>query len=210
MRHPAAVSGPTRGTGRAGAAGRGAIGNVPAMRRLGMVAGLALVLAGALAACGSSPSTTATTAGAPPASGSGSNTTASGGAALPAVGGATDLAHEPTLSPGSAPAPTGLETEDLVTGTGTRAVASDTVTVRYVGADYTTGKDFDSSWSRGQPTQFPLNEVVPGFSRGIVGMKVGGRREIVIPPALGYGASGSGPVGPNETLVFVVDLVSIP
>ena len=129
---------------------------------------------------------------------------------LPAVSGASDLSHEPTVSAGAVPAPTSLQTKDLVVGTGAAATSSSTVTVQYVGADYATGKDFDSSWSRGQPTQFSLTQVVPGFSQGIVGMKVGGRREIVIPPALGYGAAGEGPVGPNETLVFVVDLVSIP
>ena len=182
------------------------------VRRLGLLTGLAVMLAGTLGACGSSPSTTSTTVAGPPASGSGSNTTAAATAsgALPAVGGATDLRHEPTISAGASPAPTALETKDLVVGSGATAVATDTVTVQYVGADYTNGKDFDSSWSRGQATQFPLNGVVPGFEQGIVGMKIGGRREIVIPPALGYGASGSGPVGPNETLVFVVDLVSIP
>ena len=95
-------------------------------------------------------------------------------------------------------------------GTGTVAKATDTVNVQYVGANYTNGKDFDSSWSRGQPTTFPLNGVVPGFAQGIVGMKVGGRREIVIPPALGYGATGqAGVISPDETLVFVVDLISI-
>jgi peptidylprolyl isomerase len=101
-------------------------------------------------------------------------------------------------------------TKDLVVGTGATATASDTVQVQYVGANYTDGKNFDSSWSRGQPASFPLNQVVPGFSQGIVGMKVGGRREIVIPSALGYGAMGSPPaVAPNETLVFVVDLLAI-
>jgi len=100
--------------------------------------------------------------------------------------------------------------KNLVVGTGATAVASNTVLVQYVGADYATGKVFDSSWARGQPTSFPLNGVIPGFAQGIVGMKVGGRREIVIPAALGYGASGSPPaVAPNETLVFVVDLKSL-
>ncbi len=124
--------------------------------------------------------------------------------------GATDLKTEPVIGPGTKPAPTSLETKDLVVGTGTTATASDTVQVQYVGADYTNGKDFDSSWSRGQPSVFPLNGVVPGFAQGIVGMKVGGRREIVIPPALGYGATGQAPaVAPDETLVFVVDLLAI-
>jgi peptidylprolyl isomerase len=97
-----------------------------------------------------------------------------------------------------------------VVGAGATAVATNTVEVQYVGANYTNGKNFDSSWQRGQPASFPLNGVVPGFAQGIVGMKVGGRREIVIPPALGYGATGQPPaVAPNETLVFVVDLLAL-
>ncbi len=83
--------------------------------------------------------------------------------------------------------------------------------MKYVGADYTTGKDFTSTtWTENRPTSFALTTVVPGFSQGIVGMKVGGRREIVIPPSLGYGSHGSGSaVKPNETLVFVVDLKGV-
>lgn len=102
---------------------------------------------------------------------------------------------------------TNLKVEPVISAT---AVASDTVVVQYVGANYSTGVDFDSSWSRDQAATFPLNEVVPGFSQGIVGTKVGGRREIVIPSALGYGTAGSPPAeAPNEALVFVVDLISI-
>lgn len=167
-----------------------------------------VVVAGlVLTACGSSTpsSSTSTTSGTPTTSG-GSQTAAN----PPAVSGATDLKTEPVIGPGTPPPPSTLETRDLVVGTGATASASDTVEVQYVGADYATGKVFDSSWSRGQPTSFPLNGVVPGFAQGIVGMKVGGRREIVIPPALGYGASGQPPaVSPNETLVFVVDLLAI-
>ncbi len=132
------------------------------------------------------------------------------GANPPTVSAATDQKTAPVLGPGKPPPPTSLETKDLVVGTGAVAKASDTVEVQYVGANYTDGKNFDSSWSRGQPASFPLPGVVPGFSQGIVGMKVGGRREIVIPPALGYGATGSPPaVAANETLVFVVDLLAI-
>ncbi|MCL5444657.1 MAG: FKBP-type peptidyl-prolyl cis-trans isomerase [Acidimicrobiales bacterium] len=90
------------------------------------------------------------------------------------------------------------------------ATAQSTVKVQYVGANYVTGTIFDSSWSRGQPATFPLNGVIPGFAQGIEGMRVGGRREVVIPPALGYGAQGSPPnVQPNETLVFVIDLLAV-
>lgn len=125
--------------------------------------------------------------------------------------GATDLKKEPVIGPGTQPPPTSLETKDLVVGTGPVAVATNTVTVNYVGVDYVNGKIFDDSpWRSGQPAPFPLNGVVPGFAQGIVGMKIGGRREIVIPPALGYGATGSPPaVSANETLVFVVDLVAV-
>ena len=129
---------------------------------------------------------------------------------LPAVSNATDLKVEPLPAAGTAPAPTQLVTEDLVVGTGAEATASSTVEVQYVGANYASGKVFDSSWQRGQAATFPLSGVIPGFAQGIVGMKVGGRREVVIPPALGYGASGSPPaIGPNETLIFVIDLLSV-
>jgi peptidylprolyl isomerase len=123
----------------------------------------------------------------------------------------TDLKVEPVIAPATAAAPKNLVTKDLVVGTGATATAASTVVVNYVGADFTTGVDFTSStWTGGQPATFALSTVVPGFKEGIVGMKVGGRREIVIPSALGYGATGSGStIKPNETLVFVVDLVSL-
>ena len=123
----------------------------------------------------------------------------------------TNLTTAPVLSAGTPPPPDHLVTKDLVVGTGTTATATSTVLVKYVGADYTTGKDFTTStWTQGQPTSFALSTVVPGFAQGIEGMKVGGRRVIVIPPSLGYGSRGSGSaVGPNETLVFVVDLKGV-
>lgn len=176
-----------------------------------------------LAACGSSspsaqttstttasrttttPVSTSTTS-APSTSTSG----ASGQSSLPAVGNATDLSVEPTIAAGTPPPPSTLQTKDLVVGTGATATSTSTVKVQYAGANYATGKIFDASWTDSGPTSFSLNGgVIPGFAAGIVGMKVGGRREIVIPPAEGYGASGNGPVGPNETLVFVVDLLGV-
>jgi len=174
----------------------------PSVRRFLLPLGVALGVL--LGACGSSsPASTTTVA-------SSTTPTGPGPANPPAVSGATDLHGKPGIGAGSSPAPTSLETKDLVVGSGTVAAATSTVEVQYVGADYANGKDFDSSWQRGQPSTFPLNEVVPGFSQGIVGMKVGGRREIVIPPALGYGAAGRAPaVGPDETLVFVVDLLAV-
>ena len=158
----------------------------------------ALVLcAGLLAACGGGHSSSASPVG-------------SSGGTTPAVSNAADLHLAPAIGAGSGTAPASLVTRDLVIGTGATAAATDTVVVQYVGANYADGKNFDSSWERGQPATFPLAGVVPGFAQGIVGMKAGGRREIVIPPSLGYGAAGSPPaVSPNETLVFVVDLLSI-
>ncbi len=129
---------------------------------------------------------------------------------VPAVTGATDLEREPVVAAGTGPAPTVLTGKDLVVGTGKTAVASDTVRVQYVGAFYDNGKVFDASWTDSGPATFPLSEVVPGFKDAIVGMKVGGRREVVIPPALGYGATGEPPTIPgNSTLVFVIDLLGI-
>lgn len=123
----------------------------------------------------------------------------------------TDLKVEPVAEASSGTLGSSVTTHDVVVGTGAVATAADTVTVQYVGASYTTGKVFDSSWSRGQAAQFSLAQVIPGFAQGIVGMHVGGRRVIFIPSALGYGASGSAPaVSPNEDLTFIVDLVSIP
>jgi peptidylprolyl isomerase len=107
------------------------------------------------------------------------------------------------------PPPTSLVIENLVTGTGTPVVATDTVTVNYIGVSCSTGKIFDSSWSRNEPATFPLDQVIPGWTQGLVGMQPGGRRLLVIPPALGYGLSGQGSIAPDETLVFVVDLISL-
>ncbi len=121
---------------------------------------------------------------------------------------ATDLEKEPKLAAGAGTAPTTLVTRDLVTGDGKTAVETDTVGVRYVGALFSDGSVFDSSWAQGmEPATFPLDKVVPGFAQGIVGMKIGGRREIVIPPDLGYQDQALPGLPANSTLVFVVDLV---
>jgi peptidylprolyl isomerase len=129
---------------------------------------------------------------------------------MPAVENATDLKKEPTLSKGTGKAPDTLVVRDLVVGTGQTAVASDTVNVRYVGALYVNGTVFDASWKYGSdPATFPLSGVVPGFAGGIVGMKIGGRREIVIPAPLGYGSLAQQGIPANSVLVFVVDLVSL-
>jgi peptidylprolyl isomerase len=179
-----------------------------AMPRLTLLI-LAVAVAALGAGCGSGSHTpsTGTGAGATAAPTSGAAPTAG---AAPSVANASDLHAKPQISTGSPPKPTQLVSKDLVVGTGPVATASATVSVQYIGVNYDDGKEFDSSWAAGgKPVDFPLTGVIPGFSQGIVGMKVGGRRELVIPPDLGYGASGNGPVGPNETLVFVIDLVAV-
>ena len=95
-------------------------------------------------------------------------------------------------------------------GPGTPAALGDEITVNYIGVACSTGKIFDSSWQRGQPATFPLQQggLIEGWTQGIPGMQPGGRRLLVIPPDLGYGATGQGTIAPDETLVFVVDLVS--
>lgn len=108
--------------------------------------------------------------------------------------------------------PQQLEQTDLIEGTGAEAKSGDEVTVQYVGVGYESGEEFDSSWSRNEPFSFTLGagEVIPGWDQGVAGMNVGGRRELVIPPELAYGEAGSPPaIGPNETLIFVVDLVEV-
>ena len=123
-----------------------------------------------------------------------------------------DVGTKPNVQVPSGPPPTKLVIKDLKTGDGAEAKAGDQVSVQYVGVDYKTGKQFDASWDRGQPFPFQLGsgQVIPGWDQGVVGMKVGGRRELIVPPDLAYGAQGQPPaIGPNATLVFVIDLISV-
>jgi peptidylprolyl isomerase len=118
------------------------------------------------------------------------------------------LSTEPTVKPSGA-APTKLVVKDIITGTGAEATAGKTVTVNYVGVLFHGGKEFDASWKRKEPFTFALGkgQVIRGWDQGVVGMKVGGRRELVIPAALAYGPKGSGTIPPNAPLVFVIDLL---
>jgi peptidylprolyl isomerase len=106
--------------------------------------------------------------------------------------------------------PSDLVTVDEIEGDGMLAQPGMTVRAHYVGVAWSTGEEFDASWNRGQPLDFRLGvgQVIAGWDQGIAGMKVGGRRKLVIPPHLGYGNRGAGTaIRPNETLIFVVDLV---
>ena len=123
-----------------------------------------------------------------------------------------DLSVKPLVTiPPSSP-PTELLIEDLVVGSGSPVGVGDFLVMDYVGVSYSTGLQFDASWDRGSPFPFELGagRVIQGWDQGIVGMSVGGRRSLTIPPELAYGenGSGSGSIGPNETLVFVVDLIA--
>ena len=119
---------------------------------------------------------------------------------------------KPRVAVPKGPAPNALKTEDLLVGRGRSAKSGDQLTVQYVGVLYKNGKQFDASWDRGQPFSFRLGTsmVIPGWDKGLVGMKVGGRRELIIPPDLAYGPQGAPPdIGPNEPLVFVIDLLAV-
>jgi peptidylprolyl isomerase len=122
------------------------------------------------------------------------------------------LSKEPSVTPPSGAAPTALVTKDLIIGTGPEAKSGQTVTVNYVGALFHGGKVFDASWKRNEPFAFTLGggQVIKGWDQGFVGMKVGGRRVLVIPASLAYKNKGAGAaIPPNSPLVFVVDLLGV-
>ncbi len=190
------------------------------MTKRSLAISAAALLAIGLAACGSSSKAP----GIEPAPSSGSTeaaiTTPSTTSTTPSTTSTTvttpappsPLSKKPVVTVPTTPAPKTLVTKDLITGTGKTATPGSTVTVNYVGVLYKGGKEFDSSWSRHQTfsTALANGNVIAGWVKGIPGMKVGGRRELIIPPSLGYGKAGSPPTIPaNATLVFVVDLLSV-
>ena len=132
----------------------------------------------------------------------------SSSSALPAVSG--DKGSKPNISAPTGAAPTTLQKQDVIVGNGKEAVATSTLEVHYTLMAWSTKAIVESSWDSGRSATFPLSGVIAGWQQGIPGMKEGGRRLLVIPPDLGYGATGAGAsIGPNETLVFVVDLIKV-
>ncbi|HEX7717081.1 MAG TPA: FKBP-type peptidyl-prolyl cis-trans isomerase [Marmoricola sp.] len=122
------------------------------------------------------------------------------------------MAEKPEIDFPEGPPPTDLEITDVTVGDGAEATAGSTVSVHYVGVAHSTGEEFDASYNRGAPLDFRLGvgQVIAGWDQGVQGMKVGGRRKLVIPPHLGYGDRGAGGViKPGETLIFVVDLLGV-
>ncbi len=186
----------------------------------------AFVLAGALglSACSSSPSnpsssntttTSSSNSGIGPSTTTVPTTAPASGAIAPIP--AADLSPAgtagtaPTVTVPSGTPPTQLESADLITGTGPAAASGDSLTVQYVLATYSSGKVVQSSWTS-QPFTFTLGQgmVIPGWDQGVVGMKAGGRRELIVPPSLGYKDQSPGPgIAANDTLVFVIDLQKI-
>jgi peptidylprolyl isomerase len=126
---------------------------------------------------------------------------------------ATKELERPRVSAPTGPPPEGLETKELVEGTGVEAEDGDELTVEFVSGLYEGGKELSSSWVKGgEPKAFELGaeEVIAGWEEGVAGMKVGGRRELIVPPDLAFGAEGAPPnIGPNETLIFILDLISV-
>jgi FKBP-type peptidyl-prolyl cis-trans isomerase len=185
-------------------------------------AALALAAAAAVAGCGSSSSAAApgvqlapqggATAATSTAAASSATTTSASASATSTTTSSTPLPAalktKPKVSLPSGAPPSKLVVKDLIKGTGPAATASSTVNVQYVGELYKGGKQFDASWNdgSGQPVSLPLSGVIKGWQQGIPGMKIGGRRELIIPPSLGYGATAQAKIPGNSTLVFIIDL----
>jgi peptidylprolyl isomerase len=182
-------------------------------------AALALAAAVAVAGCGGSSQAAAPGVTLAPSAGATSATSTAAASTTSASASATStttsntplpaaLKTKPKVAIPSGAPPSKLVVKDLIKGTGPAATANSTVNVQYVGELYKGGKQFDASWNdgSGQPVSLPLSGVIKGWQQGIPGMKVGGRRELIIPPGLGYGATAQSKIPANSTLVFVIDL----
>jgi peptidylprolyl isomerase len=172
-----------------------------------------LALVPLFAACGGTekPAATATTAASTPSATSTPIVEKVSDTSAPAPEITPSGKDEPTVQVPDGKAPTSLVVRDLEPGTGPEAVAGKTLAVDYKGVHFDSGEPFDSSWSSGQPFQFILGarQVIKGWDQGLKGMRVGGRRELVVPPELAYGDHGQGSIGPNETTLFVIDLLDV-
>lgn len=136
-----------------------------------------------------------------------STSSTASGSALPVV--TANAGEAPTITAPTGTPPAELTTSDVIVGTGAEVLPTSTLTVHYTLMAWSTGQIIESSWSGGQPATFPLANVVEGWQKGLPGAKVGGRRLLILPPEMGYGAAGSGPIGPNETLIFAVDIIGV-
>ncbi len=116
---------------------------------------------------------------------------------------------KPEFDAPTGPAPSELAIRDIIEGDGAAAAPGDTVTVHYAGVEFDSGEEFDSSWGRGETIQFPLRGLIQGWQEGIPGMKIGGRRELIVPPHLAYGPAGGGHFLSGKTLIFIIDLVAV-
>jgi peptidylprolyl isomerase len=171
----------------------------------------ALLLAVGVAACGGDDSSSdGETAATPTATAAPTEAPAENNVDAIAAGITKNTKKKPKIAVPEGDPPTALMIKDIVKGKGPKAKAGDQLTMQYVGNSWSTGEQFDASWDRGQafPFQLGAGMVIPGWDQGMVGMRKGGRRLLIIPPDLGYGAGGTpdGTIAPNETLVFVVDL----
>ena len=171
----------------------------PVLRMLMLVAALASLTA--LASCGSDDDDSG-----------GDGGSGGQGAQTETAPDLTDTSTKPVIEKPTGSPPRKLVVEDIVKGKGRAATPGDTLVVHYVGVSFSNGQQFDSSWDSGQPFPVKLGagQVIPGWEKGLLGMRKGGRRKLVIPPELAYGAQGYPPaIAPNETLVFVVDAVEL-
>lgn len=188
--------------------------NPSAALKVAGIAAAVLALAGVLSGCSRDGTKSSETFSASSAAPTSSAPVAFQGVT---VTGSSELTAKPAVTSKSSATPAALEVKDLVVGSGAVAKPTSTVTVQYVGVRYADGKQFDASWDHGGAVGFSLQQVVPGFTRGIGGttgiapMKVGGRRVMILPAALGYGSTGTqdGSIPPNAPIVFVVDLVGV-
>lgn len=190
--------------------------NYPGMKSKLAVFIAALLLAALVAGCGddkksdSATDDSAQTSESTGATGSEDSSTEELEFKAPKISGS--LKEKPVIEPPSTPPPEELYSKDIKKGTGKKATAGDKVTVHYVGISWSTGVEFDASWKAGKAFDFDLGggNVIKGWDQGVEGMRVGGRRLLIIPPELGYGEAGQGAsIGPNETLLFVVDLKKV-